>query len=98
MSAYTRQRHQGRPQTCTRVPAYRPGRWVKVHRREGAGADLTGKILEVKSLTSYYAPGQYPNVVWVCHFDGGRSVEVRWIERLASPEEIQWAKRGRAAE
>jgi len=79
------------PQAITRIPKYRPGTWIKVGPDVQNGtSDLSGKVLRVTALTCSMVG---PAAVWRIHLGGGRSLEVRFVERLATDEEIELALR-----
>lgn len=77
-------------QKITRVPPYWPGDWVRLKQiglRE-PGADLSGKIRQVRSLTASITAPDQPAAIWRVHFADGRSVPVGLVERGATEAEI----------
>ena len=76
-----RVRHTG-PQQVSRVPQFRPGRWVVL---EG------GRIVRVKALTGSYTDAE--GVVWRISLADGRSVRTCLVARLATAVEIEAAER-----
>src|SRR3954469_7452951 len=83
-----------RPQQVTRIPPYRPGMWVKIKSFEAreAGADLSGKVRRVKSLTCSITSADQKFAVWRVHFEDGRCLEWHMIERHATDSEIRTAQ------
>ena len=93
---HTRRRRvtDDRPQQVTRIPPYRPGMWVKIKNfdQREPGADLSGKVRRVKSLTcSITAPDQ-KHAVWRVHFEDGRCVEWHMVDRPATDNEVRTAQ------
>src|SRR3954469_14872089 len=85
---------QDKPQQVTRIPPFRPGMWVKIKQFEGreAGADLSGKVRRVKSLTCSITSPEQKFAVWRVHFEDGRCLEWHMIERHATDSEIRTAQ------
>ena len=77
------------PQQVTRIPDWRPGRWVKI--KVVAYIDLAGKVRQVKALTCSLDANE--KALWRVHFHDGRCVPHRQIERFATEQEIAEAKR-----
>lgn len=86
--------NRDKPQQVTRIPPYRPGMWVKLKTldRRDAGADLSGKVRKVKSLTCSITSSDQKYAIWRVHFDDGRCVEWHMIEREATEQEIRRAQ------
>lgn len=82
-----------KPQQVTRIPPYRPGMWVKIKSFEPreAGADLSGKVRRVKSLTCSITSPDQKFAVWRVHFDDGRCLEWHMVERTATESEVRTA-------
>ena len=93
---HTRRRRvtHDKPQQVTRIPPYRPGTWVKIKQFETqqAGADLSGKVRRVKSLTCSITSPDQKFAVWRVHFEDGRCVEWHMIERPATDAEVRTAQ------
>jgi hypothetical protein len=87
-----------KPQTVTRIPPYRPGSWVKVKQFDPRepGADLSGKVRRVKSLTCSITSPDQRWAVWRVHFEDGRCVEWHMIDRPATEAEIRQAEARRS--
>ena len=83
-----------KPQQVTRIPPYRPGMWVKMKQLEArdAGADLSGKVRRVKSLTCSITSPEQQHAVWRVHFEDGRCVEWHMVERAATETEVRSAQ------
>jgi hypothetical protein len=80
-------------QLCTRIPIWWPNDWVRLKRFSGPGAEeLSGKVLQVRSLTCSITHPEQQLAVWRVHLEGGRCVEVHMIEHYASEAEIAAAK------
>lgn len=89
-----RRQSRERPQQVTRIPPYRPGMWVKIKQFEtrDTGADLSGKVRRVKSLTCSITSPDQKFAVWRVHFEDGRCVEWHMIERPATDGEVRTAQ------
>jgi len=83
-----------RPQQVTRIPPYRPGMWVKIKQfdRGEPGADLSGKVRRVKSLTCSITSPDQKYAVWRVHFEDGRCLEWHMVERTATDVEVRTAQ------
>jgi hypothetical protein len=83
-----------RPQQVTRIPPYRPGMWVKIKQfdRSEPGADLSGKVRRVKSLTCSITSPDQKYAVWRVHFEDGRCLEWHMVERGATESEVRTAQ------
>ena len=83
-----------KPQQVTRIPPYRPGTWVKIKQFKAreAGADLSGKVRRVKSLTCSITTPDQKHAVWRVHFEDGRCVEWHMVERTATEIEVRTAQ------
>jgi hypothetical protein len=89
----TRKRSPTARQLCTRVPIFWPGDWIRLKQFSGPGAaELSGKVLQVRSLTCSITHPEQQLAVWRVHLEGGRCVEVHMIEHYASEAEIAAAK------
>src|SRR6266542_4722183 len=82
-----------KPQQVTRIPPFRPGMWVKIKQFEAqnTGADLSGKVRRVKSLTCSITAADQKQAVWRVHFEDGRCVEWHLVERAATDSEVRSA-------
>ena len=82
-----------KPQQVTRIPPYRPGMWVKIKQFEAreTGADLSGKVRRVKSLTCSITSPDQKHAVWRVHFNDGRCLEWHMVERAATDNEVRTA-------
>lgn len=87
----------GKRQRVTRVPPFWAGDWVKIRPipANQPGADLSGKVRQVKSLTGTVSSPDQPRVVWRVHFEDGRCLLASWIDRHATETEIRQAGRAR---
>jgi hypothetical protein len=92
-STATRRSTAEKPQQVTRIPPYRPGMWVKIKDFSGrdAGADLSGKVRRVKSLTCSITSADQKFAVWRVHFEDGRCLEWHMVEREATEIEARTA-------
>jgi hypothetical protein len=81
-----------RPQQITRVPPYRPGMWVRLkHFDPQPGPEsLSGRVLQVRSLTCSITRPDQQYAVWRVHFEDGRCVEAQHVEREATEAERQY--------
>lgn len=82
-------------QQITRVPDFWPEDWVKLKPipHGEANADLSGKVLQVKSHTASRTDPAQVAAVWRVHFADGRAVLVDYVERHATEAEIRQAER-----
>lgn len=80
-----------KPQSVTRVPEWRPGRWVKL--RDTAPVDLRGAVRQVRSLTCSITTADQEAAIWRIHFSDGRCVQVCSVEREATDAEIEQARK-----
>ncbi len=78
-------------QNITRIPPWRPGRWVKL--KPEAPGGLGGKVRGVQSLTCALDPAG--RAIWRVHFPDGRCVRVEFIERFATETEVRRAEQGK---
>lgn len=83
-----------KPQQVTRIPPFRPGMWVKIKQFDSreSGADLSGKVRRVKSLTCSITSSDQKYAVWRVHFEDGRCLEWHMIERAATEAEVRAAQ------
>jgi len=83
-----------KPQQVTRIPPFRPGMWVKIKRFDprDVGADLSGKVRRVKSLTCSITSPDQKHAIWRVHFEDGRCLEWHMIERVATDAEVRTAQ------
>lgn len=83
-----------KPQQVTRIPPFRPGMWVKIKQFDSreSGADLSGKVRRVKSLTCSITSSDQKYAVWRVHFEDGRCLEWHMIERQATEAEVRAAQ------
>lgn len=82
-----------KPPQVTRIPPYPVGSWVKVRTIPGcgAGSDLSGRVLRVKSLTCAFTREGQRSAAWFIHFPDGRCCDWKQIERVATEAEIRAA-------
>jgi hypothetical protein len=90
MSEGKKARDMSGPQQITRVPPWRPGKWVRLKDYEpGANGDsLSGKVRRVRSLTCSVTEQQNERALWRVHFDDGRQVTADLVLRFADEQEV----------
>src|SRR5690242_15750172 len=88
--AYTKRADPDAPQQVLRIPPYQPGVWVKLKEFDSRD-ELSGAVKRIKSLTTNMTEAdvrEKKELIWRVHFDEGRALDYRKVERLATEAEI----------